>query len=119
MTPFKTLVGKAAHIPSSGECPACGMNVDVRQVVLNGGALQQSKGNPNSLYMSDSLSGFLSLSLHSHNFHDKSRQIDFAQDALNGQFELYFCSPKCVKDYLIAWVDEFEKHLSLSDDHLE
>jgi hypothetical protein len=67
MTPFKTLSGKAAHIPSSGDCPTCGIKVDSRQVVLNGGALQQSEKNPKSLYMSDSLSGFLSLSLHSHN----------------------------------------------------
>ena len=116
MTQFKTLSGKAAHIPSSGECPACGIKVDLRQVVLNGGALQQSKENPKSLYMSESLSGFLSLSLHSHNSNDKSRQIDLAQDAVNGQFELYFCSPKCVKDYLIAWVDEFEKNLSVAED---
>ena len=61
------------------------------------------------------MDGFLHLSWHG--AHDggegKDREIgamvEIARDVRGGQFDLYFCSPKCLRSYLNYCVDVLEK----------
>lgn len=62
----------------------------------------------------DELEGFASLIWHG--AHDtgigKDRDIytvvDFARDTEGGQFEIYFCSTKCMRIFFTRWVDALE-----------
>jgi hypothetical protein len=83
---------------------------------LGGGALlmdrKDDSGGPD-----DKMDGFLHLSWHG--AHDGGlgedkgigARIEIARDVRGGQFDLYFCSTKCLRSYLNFCVDELERKL--------
>lgn len=92
-----------------GLCVCCGAKPKKGVfVVLNGGALL---GNKKSSEMSDKLVGFWSILLHDHSSNSNMRGIDIVNYSPNGQFDFYFCNPKCLRIFLNKVADEFEKQL--------
>jgi hypothetical protein len=112
--------GKSAHWPKQSLCPICGKNKVLEphsMALLSAGALLMDRvedsGGP-----SDALDGFLEL--HWHGAHDSGRGkdrdtycvVDIVRDALGGQADLYFCSTKCLREFLNTCVDELERKVA-------
>lgn len=109
-TKFPLLKGKNDHwIPFvlGKKCRCCGEKYtkDGVFICLNGGAL---KSNSEEAEMSSDLVGFLSLTLHDHNYNGKGGYLPIADNTKNGQFEFYFCSTQCLRKFLNHLVDRFE-----------
>ena len=110
-TKFPLLKGKKSYwIPFvlGKKCRCCGeeCKTDGRFICLGGGAL---KGNAKEAEMSSDLVGFLSISLHDHNYQGKGGYLPIADNTKNGQFEFYFCSTQCLRKFLSYLVDMFEE----------
>jgi len=64
------------------------------------------------------MSGFLHTSWHGAHYGGRGKDkgigatIVIAQNVKGGQFELYFCSTKCLRSYLNYCVDELERKVS-------
>jgi hypothetical protein len=111
--------GKQTEYPSSAKCPQCKKH-KVREphsfVSLAGGALLLDRKRENSKD-SDSLSGFLDLIWHGAHDHgvgddrDLFRVLRIAEDAVGGQFSLYFCSTACLRAFVNSLVDALEKRI--------
>jgi hypothetical protein len=107
---------KMAH-PRIAKCPQCKkrkVGEPHSMAILSGGALLLDRKRENSIH-TKALSGFLKLIWHG--AHDDGEgsdrdigaMVEIAQDATGGQFDLYFCSPACVRAFLNSWVDALEK----------
>lgn len=60
----------------------------------------------------NNMDGFLYLAWHDHeNDSDGPGLIRIAQDVRGGQFDLYFCSTKCLREFLNHCVDELEQSM--------
>ena len=116
-----TVKGRTNYYPRKPLCPWCrrGKVLEPHSfAILGGGALlvdrRNDYGGP-----SDSMEGFLYVSWHG--AHDrglgKDREIgatvELANDVRGGQFDLYFCSTKCLRSYLNYCVDALERKLRL------
>ena len=116
-----TLKGCTSFYPKKALCPWCKKNKVLEPhsfAILGGGALLMDRkcdsGGPD-----DSMDGFLHMSWHG--AHDGGigkdkgigAMIEIARDVRGGQFDLYFCSTKCVRSYLNFCVDELERKLSV------
>ena len=114
-----TVKGRTTYYPKKALCPWCQKNKLLEPhsfAILAGGALLMNRkekfGAPD-----DKMDGFLHLSWHG--AHDggqgKDREIGtavhIAYDVRGGQFDLYFCSTKCLRSYLNFCVDELEKKI--------
>ena len=114
-----TLRGQSSYYPKTALCPWCQKNKVLEpysSASLCGGALlmirEDDSGGPD-----EKMDGFLSLSWHG--AHDgaegKDREIyatvEIAHDVRGGQFDLYFCSTKCLRSYLNFCIDELEKKI--------
>ena len=107
---FPLIGSKEGHwIPfaKGKKCIVCGETYDKEAVFvcLGGGAL---KGDEKQSKMSSDLVGFLSISLHDHNYHGKGGYLPIADNTARGQFEFYFCSTECLRKFLNILVDKFE-----------
>ena len=116
-----TLKGHKSFYPQKALCPWCKKNKVLEPhsfAILAGGALlmdwKENSGGPD-----DAMDAFLRMSWHgAHNSgpgKDKGigTRIEIARDVKGGQFELYFCSTKCLRSYLNYCVDELEKKVRL------
>jgi hypothetical protein len=85
-------------------------------VILSGGAVLLDRKRENSIH-TKSLLGFLDLSWHGAHEggegddRDLGATVTVAKDVGGGQFDLYFCSTACVRDFLNSWVDALEKSI--------
>lgn len=90
------------YYPRETECPICGSDrtkLDKGFLVLNGGALQIVDEDLSTI--SGDLEGFFSLIYHGKG--DESSiggGFDIVDTSLNGQFEIYFCSPDCLQTFI-------------------
>ena len=115
------LKGCKSFYPKKALCPWCEKNKVLEPhsfAILGGGALLMNRkddsGGPD-----DKMEGFLYLSWHG--AHDGGQgkdkgigaMIEIARDVRGGQFDLYFCSTKCLRSYLNFCVDELERKLRL------
>lgn len=112
-TKFPLLEGKnSCWVPFDfgKKCGCCGEKYTKNGefICLDGGAL---KGNSKEAEMSSNLIGFLSITLHDHNYHGKGGYLQIAECTRNGQFEFYFCSTQCLRKFLNYLVDRFEEGL--------
>ena len=114
-----TVKGRTSSYPKRALCPWCRKNKVLEPhsfAVIDGGALlinrEDDSGGPD-----DNMDGFLSITWHG--AHDggvgKDRDIgatvQIAKDVRGGQFDLYFCSTKCLRSYLNFCVDELDKKI--------
>lgn len=115
-----TLKGRTSYHPKKGLCPWCRKNKVLEPhsfAVLSGGALLMDRKNESG-GPDDSMDGFLHMFWHG--AHDGGigkdkgigASLDIARDVRGGQFELYFCSTKCLRSYLNYCVDELERKLT-------
>ena len=60
----------------------------------------------------EKMDGFLYFAWHDHDkTDDNHRMLKIADDVKGGQFDLYFCSTKCLREFLNHCVDELEKSI--------
>jgi hypothetical protein len=111
--------GKPNHYPSAAKCPQCKKRKVFEphsMATLEGGALLMDRKRQNSKH-SDALFGFLALDWHG--AHDDGIGDDrnlftymtVVEDAVGGQFSLYFCSTACLRAFFNSLVDELEKRI--------
>lgn len=100
--------------PTEKICPICKVNnttLDSEFYVLNGGALE--KVNKNTSMSSDILEGFLSVQYHSG---EKNKNpgvnIDIVEKSKGGQFDIYFCSTNCMRQFFNKLIDTIENETS-------
>lgn len=111
------VVKNTDHWPTKPLCPVC----KERKVfephsfaVLNGGAL---KGTLKSAGPASDLYGFLGLIWHgAHDggeglYDGQYEMVPLADNAKDGQFEMYFCSTGCLRKFLNGAVDELESQM--------
>jgi hypothetical protein len=100
-------------------CPWCKKNKVFEPhsfAVLSGGAMLMDKTRENG-GPDDRLDAFLSLSWHgAHdngkgNYRDINEMTEIARDVRGGQFDIYFCSTKCLRAYLNYCIDKLEKKI--------
>jgi hypothetical protein len=112
-----TLKGGKSFYPKKALCPWCEKNRVLEPhsfAILGGGALLMDRED-DSDGPDEKMAGFLHLSWHG--AHDGglgkdkgiSASIEIAQAVRGGQFDLYFCSTKCLRSYLNYCVDELER----------
>lgn len=98
--------------PLKSPCPWCRKNKVLEPhpfVTIGGGAClmdrQTSCGGPDN-----NMDGFLYFACHDHDDNsNRPRWVEIARDVRGGQFDLYFCSTKCLREFLNYCVDELEK----------
>lgn len=114
-----TIKDQSSSFPKKAICPWCKKNKVFEPhsfAVLSGGAMLMDKKRENG-GPDDRLDAFLSLAWHgAHDggkgkYRDINEMTEIARDVRGGQFELYFCSTKCLRAYLNFCVDELEKKI--------
>ncbi len=114
-----TVRGRTTHHPKKALCPWCQKNKVLEPhsfAMLGGGALLMNRkdksGGPD-----DDLDGFLYIAFHGAHEgglgKDKGigAMVELASGVRGGQFDLYFCSTKCLRGYLNFCVDELEEQI--------
>jgi len=110
--------GKNVHFPKTPVCPICRRKRVFEPhsfAVLAAGALLRTSRIDAST--DDRMIGFLDLAWHgAHNGgrgadKDMYVHVPVANDVVGGQFELYFCSPQCLRAFMNSLVDELERRM--------
>ena len=107
-------------VPEKPLCPQCRRSKVLEphsMAILCGGAMRMEKdrksGGPH-----DSLDGFLSLTWHGAHGpgigpdRDIYTQLYVAEECRGGQFEICFCSTKCLRSFLNSCVDSLEEKIA-------
>ncbi|VAW58918.1 hypothetical protein MNBD_GAMMA08-1551 [hydrothermal vent metagenome] len=88
-------------------CDCCGKDIAGNFININGGALLQEPNDPTSASSDELLQEFLSIILHEDSTETyKSEDIVPINEDGYGQFEWYFCSKSCVKQFFNDWLDK-------------
>jgi hypothetical protein len=118
---FPLLKGKSKY-PTKNNCAWCKRSKVCEPhsfAVLDGGALlinrRTGDGGPD-----DRLDGFFDLTWHGAHkdeggkgeYSDIIARVGIAKDVRGGQFEIYFCSTKCLREFLNHAVDKLEEKRS-------
>jgi hypothetical protein len=88
--------------------------------ILSGGALLMDR-ETDSGGMSDDMDGFLSLTWHGAHDGGQGEHKDIhtsvyvADYTRGGQYEVYFCSTKCLREYLNFCVDQLESRIAAEE----
>lgn len=108
------LLSKASRgiYPTEDGCPVCGQPFSHGFAYLMGGANLLSKDQQNSL-THDRLEGFLHLGFHGRDA-DASGSADIlvVDDVVGGQFDLHWCSVRCMRAWLTKLLDTLEADIS-------
>ena len=88
--------------------------------IMNGGAMEVVNAKTKSANMATGCIGFLDLVWHG--AHDEGTGADretyvrvpLADWTPGGQFEFYFCSTRCLRDFLNACIDQLENKIRKS-----
>ena len=86
--------------------------------ILAGGAMRVINAKKKSATIADDCIGFLDLVWHG--AHDRGTgrdrevyaRVALAEDTPAGQFEFYFCSTRCLREFLDSWVDALEAKIA-------
>lgn len=108
---------EAANASACLVCGAALAGEPGRFAYINGGALRRT--GPDSAVIAPDLLGFLAIGMHGADdgqADERSAHVYIADDAVNGQFEFYFCSPSCLRTFFAEAVDELERRLSAQAD---
>lgn len=101
--------------PADGRCPSCDSDFSDGVAYLSGGGLLLSKDGQNSLHL-DRLKGFLHVG-----FHGKSQEARDCGDLMlvdhvsGGQFDLSWCSIRCMRASLMQLLDQLEASIGRDD----
>lgn len=88
-------------------CDNCKKDITGKFICVNGGALLQDENNPASAGMSERLEEFLSITTHNDDI-NLYETVDIVPYNINGngQFEWYFCSKNCLKNFFGKYFDK-------------
>lgn len=109
----------AGFAVQAGKCAACGQTRVGEPhgfAFLNGGALKRI--DKRTSVPSDELEGFLAVGYHGAHGgteSEASAMVSVAEEVPTGQFEYYFCSTLCLRQFLNGCVDELERKLASND----
>lgn len=85
--------------------------------ILAGGAMRVTDAKNKCAEMATDCIGFLDLAWHgAHDggtgiARDIYARVPLADETPNGQFEFYFCSTRCLRAFLGAWVDRLDEKI--------
>jgi len=106
--------------PNEPICPICKKNKVFEPhtfVAINGGALRIGKSG-NSISHKN-MYGYLHLTWHGHHYQDINDEVkdtffnlEIVNDSKQGEYELYFCSTRCLREFFNRIVDLFEEKIS-------
>ena len=109
--PVLTSAGRGVF-PSDRQCPACGAQFGKGFAYLSGGSLLLTDDNQNSIH-TDQLKAFLHLGFHGTDPEMRdSADLMLAEDVLGGQFDLHWCSLRCMREWITRVLDDLEKKCS-------
>jgi hypothetical protein len=82
----------------NGKCSLCGVKSvgSNKFYYIMGGALYGK--NKDNCAMSNKTFGYLTMGIHNHDSCNY-KHLDLIESSCNGQFDLYFCSKKCLKRF--------------------
>jgi len=94
--------------PSDGRCPVCGGEFSQGVAYLMAGALFLSADRQDSV-QSDRLLAFLNIGFHGRDSDMRdSSDVNVVADLHGGQFDLNWCSVKCMREWFLALLQEVE-----------
>ena len=117
---FPTVANSVSSFPNKAICPWCKKNKVFEphsMAMLCGGSLLVKKGNSVSAPKGAVEGAWLDISWHgAHDGglgkdRDQNHRVCIAKNVQGGQFEIYFCSTKCLRAYLNSWVDQLERKI--------
>ena len=113
---FPVLQGQHTAHPNEAMCPQCKKRKVLEphsMAIFSGGSIYcgKKRGIP------DELEGYTKITWHG--AHDSGigddrniyTSVDFACECNGGQFEIYFCSTKCLRAFFNSWVDALESKI--------
>lgn len=113
--------GNRSSFPRRALCPVCKRRKVLEphtMVLLSGGACLQVKGS--SLAGPDKqMTAFLDIVSHTAHDSGSGRRdkgdgwVRIAEDVHGGQFDIAFCSPRCLRQFLGSCVDQLERQMAL------
>jgi hypothetical protein len=117
---FPLIENAGAYYPKEAVCPWCKKSKIFEPhsfAVLGGGALLQARDG--SAGPSEKMEGFFHLSWHGAHSNDGGEgkdpdivgTVDIVRNVQGGQFEIYFCSTECLRNFLNYCVDSLEIQL--------
>jgi hypothetical protein len=116
---FPIFQNDTAIFPKVARCPWCkkGKVFEPHSMaILEGGACLMNRRTACG-GTDDRMDAFLQLTWHGAHDHgigddrELYTSVPVAEDCVGGQFELYFCSTKCLRAFLNSWVDELDKRV--------
>jgi len=99
-------------------CPQCkkarvmGTYPAYPTIILMGGAMRVVDRKSKSAEIADDCIGFLDLC--THNEHGNDVMVDIVDDTPSGQFEMYFCSTRCLRAFFDMCVNDLETKMTKS-----
>jgi endogenous inhibitor of DNA gyrase (YacG/DUF329 family) len=112
---FPVVEKKKSHYPKAPRCPQCG-----RRKVLEPHSMAIISGSTTFVRRQRLNSGIAdlaaSLDIRWHGAHDSGigddrdifTTVSLAEDCHDGEFQIHFCSTKCLRAFLNTWVDALE-----------
>lgn len=89
------IVKHTTHCPKNGKCPVCKKRMNSDFICFTSGALMRT--GKDSFVMDETLMGFGGFSKH-YDSTEEYKSVMLADYAKNGQYEIYTCSIKCMKE---------------------
>lgn len=88
-------------------CKICSKDINGRFLCLSGGALLMDR-ETDSGGSDENMDAFLSITTHddNNNLYETNDIIPINNGTSDGQFEIYFCSKKCIKQFFNDHVDK-------------
>ena len=113
---YPVVSGEKVVHPLGDICPVCGVNQFGGEgrpmAVINAGALVEI--SPNEYASSEDATAFFTLAWHACGIPSSGRSasIEVAEWVQGGQFDLYFCSTKCLRAFFNRCVDALEAKIA-------
>lgn len=105
--------------PPNARCLVCKQSTTRAmdtQVVLSGGALLVDARGDSTSTKDGALEGFLGGTAHGPDGRSRAllASVDVVRELAGGQFDLYFCSTKCLRSFFSSFVDELDRRAQQS-----
>lgn len=116
--------GKRSTYPTRGLCPICKRRKVLEphtMVLLSGGACFRMKSG-STAGPDKRMTAFLFFATHTAHDGGVGRRnlgdgwVRIAEEVHGGQFDIAFCSPRCLRSFLTRCVDELERQMALDRD---
>lgn len=113
---FPALKRKSALWPLKSVCRSCA-NKPYSRAIFMGGAMRVTDAKTKSAEIAEDFIGFLDILWHSAHGGGTGADrginvtVPLADETPIGQFEFYFCSTRCLREFFAACADELERKI--------